>query len=339
MNKFKQSVLAAAVGGLTAVGFVGSAQAGALGTSVLRLTDLTISDGVGVLDASDFTALSGNSTADTTASLASVAGSAGSSANVGAIPAVGIGLGIACQGGCIPGIAPAGSFPIKSSAAVPPDPSAHFAASDQLQAGAPITGIGPAVAGAEASHGAYVSLTKVDTGSAEANNGLNVSFNFAMGSGGSLIFAYDAEAYLEAFTNADAIFPTNASAAYSLIFTIDDLDAGTNVVTWAPNGGDDVGSRSAFGLMAETDPFSLNDGVSRNAPFNGASFRGAALGMANAGAFSATTVALEAGTNYQLAIRSSSEADASKVVPEPSVLALLGVGILGLGFIRRCKAS
>ncbi|EAR21291.1 EDSAP-1 family PEP-CTERM protein [Nitrococcus mobilis] len=337
MNKFKQSVLAAAVGGLTAVGFAGSAQAGALGTSVLRLTDLTISDAGGVLDISDFTALSGNSTADTTASLASVAGAAGSSANVGVNPAVGIDLPIACQGSGCPGIAPNNSFPIKSSALG--DPSAHFAASDQLQDGAPITGIGPAVAGAEASHGAYVSLTEVDTGSAEANNGLNVSFNFALGSGGPLIIDYDAEAYLEAFTNADAIFPTNASAAYSLIFTIDNLDTGANVVTWAPNGGADVGGPSAFGLTAETDPFSLNDSVSRNAPFNGASFRGLALGTANAGAFSATTVALTAGTDYQLAIRSSSEADAAKAVPEPSVLALLGVGILGLGFIRRYKAS
>ena len=208
------------------------------------------------------------------------------------------------------------SYTNNAYAAFTAPPVSSFALADQSQFGSPVTGL--VVGGVPIttpcdgfSCGLCFSGCPGD-GSSTANNGLQAGFTFALNHGGPIDLAFNARAYLEATTNATAVFPANASSSMPGLRPQgsghEHRHRGLEAGWWRLRSGD----ADHKGLTAVSDPFSLNDALSRSAPFNGQSFSGAAPGSAFSGIWTATTVDLLANHDYQLTIRSTVLADATR---------------------------
>ncbi|MEP7072778.1 MAG: EDSAP-1 family PEP-CTERM protein, partial [Nitrosospira sp.] len=223
MMKLKTLALATSIA-LSAMSVAGTAQAGALATSVLDITNFTLSRGGTLLDFNtDFSGrISPTNSADISASLN---GTTKSDTQNGVGQDIDLNHLNATVGVPIPGYVENSYFAYTA----PPALGTSFALADQSQFGSPITNLPDTVNGgvvsnpATASTAAYVSLDDQGVGSSSANNALQAGFTFALNHGGPIDFKFDARAYLEAFTAPGSNFPTNAESQYSLLFTIRDL--------------------------------------------------------------------------------------------------------------------
>jgi len=352
MTRFKKTTLAVATAGILGLGVVGTTQAGVVATSVIRLSDLTFTDAAtgSILNAGplgDFSFLTFTSGADASASLNGTTESYTDTQAAGIpmnLPLTGTGTppgNDLCVGAC-----PAfgdNTFPITSSAGGAP--LSTYAAADQNEFGAPVAGLTydddgdpntpaiPLPTGANVDNASYVSLVYGGDGSATSNNDLSASWIFSLNHAMGITIDFDALAYLEAFVDLTETFPADANASHTLTFAIDLLGGG-RVFEWEPDGA----AGNITGGTENADAFDLNTSRSLNAPLpisvcNHSSL--VACGTANGWSpFSATTNALAADALYQLTIVMQSQANAVSV-PEPGILALTGVGLLGLGAARR----
>lgn len=191
-----------------------------------------------------------------------------------------------------------------------PDGTGTFSRSDLFVSGNVFTAGAAALTRSDA-----YALGPTNEGNANSTiaNSVLASYEINVAADSQLQFQLDADGFLRSLVTAD-LFGSSSNANASISFSIDVSDSnGVNVLHWAPN--------------------ELNRGVS-------------AVGVATfndvGGAFSYDDLSsgltgILAGTyNVTIQQKSTARENASAVaVPEPSIIALLAVGLIGFGFTSR----
>lgn len=319
MNKFKtRTLLAGAVLGMAMA--AGPAQAELFAYSKLDVTNFQILGSNGnVLDyVNDFNSIAFTSSADMDGVLTGTGGFNFNTAN----SVTGIDFPTSClstTGNCNP-LAPDNSFPFLTG-----PQGTDFVAADQEQTGSPLANTPnfPAAPGANVGQIAAGNLANTSAaGSANVNNGLEASWTFTLAQVGGITFTGAVDTYIEAFISAGELFPGKAAAGTTFIISITDLQGGAGIV---------------FNFA----PGALNQSVALNA--NGFGFNIQQCGILLCGVelnvpLNVTTGALLANNLYQLSIRSNANIDIARRVPEPGILGLMGLGLMGIFLGRRRRA-
>lgn len=186
-------------------------------------------------------------------------------------------------------------------------------------------------------------IDPIGVGSGLGRNASDTSFSipFLVEGPTTLTFDFDAAPYMFVFLDALAEVPSTARAEITVNINIVD-NTGNTVFNWSPNGLND----SPFGGVELSDPFSLNRSIARNFGNPGSTTFDPAsngtptgnLSPASWGNFTALTNPLGDGLyTLTLQMRGNIDVTRQQEIPAPATLALIGLGMLGMGFTARCR--
>lgn len=320
----KHTTLAILGAGLLAMAMPMASHADVMASAMVKVTNFRIlgSDNQ-ILDATgantanptgDFATLAFTNNADQTVALSGFAPVVNSSNATNADFAP-----ICVGAGCSP-ITPNNTFPKLTNASLS-QPNGNYSAADQLQNGAPITGIPGLSDPATVATGSYVNIdTGSSIGSATSNDGLQSSFVFRLNQDQGITFDFDVDAWLQVFVSGSETFPSRAAASIESDLSIVEINAdgstGATVFSASPDLFATGPNELALGSFLNTD---LEITRNTGGPVH----------------FAITTGVLSANKSYQLTANVQAKADATRDVPEPGMLALMGMGLLGMGMARR----
>ena len=157
--------------------------------------------------------------------------------------------------------------------------------------------------------------------------------NITVTEGSQLRFQFRGLPYLIAEVSGD----DGDFASADVDFSITLRQGGQTIFGWSPNGAIDQSISGTVGGTEQRDDYDLNTEISA---FGGMLFDefapgGPIGGAATAGLFRATTNALSAGT-YTLNVTMTENVNVeTRPIPEPASLALMSLGLMGIGAARR----
>jgi len=309
MKKTKIAAACAVALGL-GLGAAGNAQAGAytFAHSIVELTVFNLTAGR-IADAGDFTTLS-------------ILDQSGALANIGSVPGIAATSSLttpdtllACQGVTCGGIAENDWSQIKVG---------HFGRADTVGTGAIITGL---VNPIPASVGVLseIAFDHTDIGTTSSNASDTTTFAFTVAD--PTDFRFD----LSATTETESLLHTNAAVPPSTVgsngtWTVSIFDDNNNpIFDWSPN-------KAAGGISGGTE---LSDNIDLTFSSTTAIPDGIGTGLLTDSGLASASISLAAG-QYNFTINQTSQSSAIAVkVPEPAVIGLLGIGLLGMTAFRR----